>query len=408
MNLQDELIDHLAVPDSVLAIVRDNLRPEILPADCEQEREVLHFALDYHRQYGEPAPAELLSGEFGIEFQEPQVAIEFLLEKLRERYKKNQAKEVILKTSKLVSEDPAKAVDFALDGMHRIKHLSDSETHTLTDADWDRSYRQYQEKVVRGMLKGKTFGFEDMDNALGGIRGLTYVVARPKRFKSWMLLKAGCENRLMGERVSFFSLELPEEEMFNRYQCMMAGVSWSRFQHGRLTKEEVEQFHTAGQELAEIPGSFTCHRPPVGERTVRNIERLALEDSATLVIIDQLSWLEHTERVRADLRHLEVSYINQDLKTACDHFPIYIAAQFNREADSIQGMANLSQIGLSDSIGQTADMILGLYRDKEMTKNRLLQFGAVDSRSFEGGIWEIKVDLSSNSNFRMLGSVEDD
>jgi hypothetical protein len=68
-------------------------------------------------------------------------------------------------------------------------------------------------------------------------------------------------------------------------------------------------------------------------------------------------------------------------------------------------MADLSKIGLSDSIGQTADVILGLHQTEDMRKSNVLQLGIIESRSYRSAKWELVVELTQNSNFRVTGIV---
>lgn len=402
--IDDELLDHLATQDGAMTIFKEHLDERVIPDELSSHRAVLRFTTDYINKYGQAPGQAVLTTEFGIEFQEPQSDVKWLISQLKERYVYNQAKDAITSaTREIIGDDPEAAVDGLIGNLTRLKGEIRSHSYTLSKEDWSGVFREYQDKVAAGMLKGRTFGFEEIDSVLGGLRPgtLTYVIGRPKRYKSWFLLKSAVEEFLNGGNVDFWSLELGHTEMYGRFQCMVAGVSWNRYQKGILFPDEESRMREAGELIQDLDGRFRIHAPRGGV-TVPEIRQTSRENEAELVVIDQLSWLRHTERVRSDLRHREVEYINYDLKEATSDFPIYIAAQFNREADSVDEMADLSKIGLSDSIGQISDMVMGLYRNKEMAKNNLIEFGTIESRGFEQARFEIKVNLSTESNFELI------
>jgi replicative DNA helicase len=363
--------------------------------------------LSYIDEHGHPPTASVLSTEFTVEFADPECDVEWLVEKLRARHLKNKAQEAILKVSRNLGEDPEGAVDEALAALEAIRSQTVSHSVSVTHEDWHGNLAEYYEDLAKGKNSGVTFGFADIDEILGGLRPetLTYVVARPKRCKSWLLLKSAVEAFFDGERVTFMSLELSHKEMYRRFMAMVSGVSWTRMHNGKLTREDRELLAEAEAQMNDCAGSFNLHGPRGGVR-VGEVVRQGREDEASVVYIDQLSWLRHHTPVKSGRKHEEVEHINYDLKTATSEFPIYIAAQFNREADSVAEMADLSKIGLSDSIGQIADMVMGLYRNKEMGANHLIEFGAVEARSFEPARFELKVDLGKNSNFKYLRRID--
>ena len=57
-----------------------------------------------------------------------------------------------------------------------------------------------KEKASKGISRGLTYGFEELDNITGGAKEshLTFLVASPKRYKSWIAIKAFIERRREG------------------------------------------------------------------------------------------------------------------------------------------------------------------------------------------------------------------
>jgi replicative DNA helicase len=198
---------------------------------------------------------------------------------------------------------------------------------------------------------------------------------------------------------------MSREEMYERYMCMASGVSYTRLEHGLLTDKEQAAIAKRMEELSGF-GQLHIVQPTYGDRTVRKMCATARTLGADAVYIDQISFVESGRNVPLDLRHREVEYICEDLKAACSDFPIMVAAQFNREAASLGEMADLSKIGLSDAIGQKADLLMGIYASSEMMKSKLFQYGIIAARACEPKTWEIVSELSINTNFRCIGVKE--
>lgn len=405
--LEDQLLDHLATPGGATAVWRERLLPEVIADEDEGIREALKFVLRYMDEYREAPNIAVIAEETGYEdFAEPVAPIEYVIEKLKERYQRKQLRAVVTKIARL-SKEPDAALTYGLDELSRIRMETSSAGKTITSWDMLSVIDRYHERL-EDHGEGITFGYEEIDKHLGGLLPgqVTVVLARPKRYKSWQVLKSAADAVLIGQRNVFFeTMELQELEMSNRFLCMAAGVSWYRFSHNLLEAEHVRQLEKTATELAEWPHKITFHRAKRGERTVQNIVAQAMEAEAEALYVDQLSWFDGA---KDEGNWRIIGKIMEELKDAAEHFPIYMAAQYNRVQAMEEGIGDLANIGLSDAIGQTADNLLGIYASRDMLENKIIQLGIVESRSFEPITWEIKVELTEHSNFRCLGVREPD
>jgi len=361
--LEDQLLDHLATPEGCMAVWRERLDPEIIPEINEGVREALRFVIAYIDEYGQPPDVAVLSEETGYEdFETPIAPIEYVIDKLKERKVRQELKRAITKVK---------------------------ERQLVKDS-------------------GISFGYEAIDNALGGMRKgeLYFVVGRPGRYKSWQLIKSATESFQNGANVVIETLEMSAAEMQDRFLCMLAGVSWDQFQHGALPPKDEDILAEAHAWLADQSNKVFFHHPPLHERTVAHMRQFGIEVGADVLYVDQLSFIQANRK--SDQQWIEVGYKCQELKEAASEFPILCAAQFNREAAKAKSVKDLdlANIGLSDSVGQTADLVLGLYANKDMMNNRLLQYGIVKSRSFSERAWEIKVNLGIDSNFYLVDELD--
>lgn len=405
LSLENELLDHLAVPENAQRLHDQRFNPELLTDEEAFGRSVLEFQISHIQKYGSPASKEVLESRFAdISFVQPSSEVEWLIDQFRERYARAEIETALVSLAKRITkETPETVIDEIANELYRIREATRSRKTEMSSGEYDSVLRDYWNNV--DSTNGITYGFPQVDDTLKGLKKgeLVYVIGRPKRYKSWMLMKSMVEAQKSGAKAVFFTLEMEIPEMFQRYACMAAGISWSAFKNRELMPTDMDLM-TRNLSRVNESSQVSIIKPPRGERSVHSLKLIAKEHGADIVYIDQLKFLESPVKVKADMRFREIEYINEDLKDACSDFPIYIAAQFNREAAQLSEMADLSKIGLSDSIGQTADVILGLHQTEDMRKSRVLQLGVIEARSYRTAKWELIVELSQNSNFRITGA----
>ncbi len=404
--LDEELLDHLAIPESVLELRKERFDVDWISENEKEIRRVFLFVFAHLKEYGVPPSAAILVREQGAEFREPQAPISYVIDQFKRRYQRREAQKTIKAVSRLVAPNPTEAVDVAFREFSRLRKEMTERRYVVDSDELGITLDRYKERANK-RTDIPTFGFAEVDKDLNGIVGLVFVIARPKRYKSWMLMQAAVWNQYSGKTVSFETLEMPKEEMLDRYTCMRACLNWSKFQHGALSIDDLEAIRKAEEENKDNPVKVHFHHPKRGERTVAHMQMRAEEIGAQLILIDQLKWIECEKKVAADQRWREVEFICEDLKEMSNVIPTLVAAQFNRQAASMGEMADLSKIGLSDAIGQTADLLLGIHASKEMLQSHVLEFGVIDSRNFQQFRYEMKVELSKNSSFKVTKQMEE-
>jgi replicative DNA helicase len=406
--LEDQLLDHMATPAGCRAIWKERLSSELIGDSDDGIRTALEFVISYMDEYREPPSRGVLEEETGYdEFDTPIAPIGYVITKLRERYQRQQMKRVITTLGRNAG-NPEEALRIGLSEFNRIRAETADRKHTMDSSEVAEVVDKYHERLKHGAIQGVTFGFEELDKSLGGLKTdeLTFIIARPKRYKSWQLLWSATAAVWTESRsVVFDTLEMPPEEMMERYTCIIAGVSYRDFKLHNLSPAALGELDKAARDAFNNPNKIYFRRPPRGERTVQQMMQEAIELGAEALYIDQLSFIESVRKASVDQRHREVSFICEDLKDATQHMPIYVAAQFNREAAGLNEMADLSKIGLSDSIGQVADTILGVHATKDMKAQNLIHMGVIESRSYEPTVWEMSVDLSKDSTFKITNVV---
>lgn len=405
VSLHSQLIDFLAVPEHAKKIYAERFRSEYLTENESMAAQVLEIQFDHIERYGVPATKQELQIEFPrIEFEEPDSDLDWLIDKFQKRYAKNQFEKIMLDKSVGVemSKDPIGTVRKLAKELATIRDVTRRQNIMFRSDDagdiMDAHWKMLDEM---GGKNGCSSGFREIDKHFSGWKKnqLIFYIGRPKRYKSWMQNKCQVGAQKEGFTTVFFPLEMGKDEQFHRYACMVSGVSWLKFMHNELSMKDRVLMADKVHEMSEIAPAY-FFEPPRGERNVANLMNIAKDVGADMVLIDQLKFIEPPRQMEA--RHQAIELICEELKDACRHFPVVVSAQFNREAESMKEMGDLSKIGLSDSIGQTADVLMGLYQNRDMKDARILEFGVIDARAFDAQSWMLSVELSTNSNFRVV------
>jgi replicative DNA helicase len=240
------------------------------------------------------------------------------------------------------------------------------------------SYIAQPEQMLR-------FGFGDLDNAIGGVRGgdLVYLAGRPSMGKSSLGKPIGRRNaarfkRLGKGSVLHVSLEVPrdditESHIANRFsppldtRYMRAGL---RNEDGSVDEETHAEIITwAAREDEETHGHYFLTDNP--RATTADVEQYLLQiPDPRLLIIDQFNLLK--DRVKGDDEFHRLTEISHRLKAIAMRHNVVVLCltQVKRAAEDRANrrptMADLRGTGDQE---QDADIVLGVYRPEYVFKS---------------------------------------
>lgn len=401
MDFDAQFIAHLSDPESLQLFIREGISTALLVGNRPQA--IWNFTRQYFEESKQAPPLEVLVAEFpSFRFvEEPRTAAHWVVDKLRDRYRRGQVQEINRTVAEL-GKDPDAALSYMRERVFEVETLSGSSRHTIDSSHFDRLLDQYQEHVIEGMFAGRSFGFDFLDAHTGGQKPghLSFLVARPKRFKTFFLLESFVAQVRAGGNPIFFTLELTLEEAWQRLTCIYSGFPFTKIVTGDMSKSDYDEFRFIQNQLQET-GKFILSRPPVGERTVSALFGEVEKREADSILIDQLSFLEPPKDyyARPDLATADIVYA---LKNAASRRgserPVYVAAQINRQGkDEIDA----TTIALSDSVGQAADLIVGLTRTKAQMQSGLVFMEIVEARHCEPEEWQLSVTLKTKTCFEL-------
>lgn len=406
LDLDAEFINHLAVQKSVEDIQGEQISNRLLVDKTAQD--IFLWQLDHIKQHGEPASGAVLQDQFPRwNFEAPQSAVKDLIDRLRERFVRNAGRESVKRIADMTVVEPLEMAKAMIEEGRSLAELTTRRGEVMGTGDFGRAMSAYDRRVLEG--KGPSLGFDELDQHFFGMRGVTFLMAAPKTYKSWLTINAVAKNITSGGNPYLYSLELPAEESDMRLRCMAANVPYWKYLHSKLDNDDRKKLRQAS-EIMDENGSYRVEKPQVGERSVTRMVERAINSGASSIFIDQLQYVESSGGDSLGALNNTGDYFNvvNELRNYSDTIPILVVHQFNRSVMSSKEMPEMQQGKGSSAIEEVATLALGLWANKEMRANNIVQLGTLASRNYSYKAWDIDVELSRGTSFTMIGETQDE
>lgn len=406
LDLDWDLVNHLSDPNAVEYLRTEYLQPEVI--EDPQMRKVFEWQMDHLREHGVAASASVLEAQFDyINIDQPQTVIADLVNRLRERYGRNEGQEVVRHLAKVATNNPADIGKELISAGRKFSIALTPKGEAYGEDDYKRSMKEYDRLVTLG--RGPSLGFDDLDDYFYGQLGLTFLVGAPKSMKSWFTIKALYENIMQGKQPWLYSLELPAFESDMRLRCMAAKVPYWKFTKRQLTPKDRQDLEEAS-EILQSWGRYRVEKPPRGERNPQVLIERARDAGADVIFIDQLQYVENYKKRSLGGMNETGEYweaINE-FRDYSDEGPIFMVHQFNRSVMNADKMPEVQQAKGSSGIEECATLALGLWASKEMRKSNVVHVGTLVSRNYEYVTWEAQTNFKNSCHISILDTVDDD
>jgi len=220
-------------------------------------------------------------------------------------------------------------------------------------------------------LTGTPSGFRDVDAITGGFQpgNLVIVAARPAMGKSALVANIA-ENVAVKKQqpVAFFSLEMSEVELAQRFIACRARISGDKLRKGQVSKKDWPKVLRACNELEEAPLWFD-DSSDLGILDLRaKARRLHAQEQERgglgLIILDYIQLMRSDDH-RAN-RVEQVGQISRGLKILARELevPVVAISQLSRAPEQrTPPKPQLSDLRESGQIEQDADVVAFLYRE---------------------------------------------
>ena len=217
-----------------------------------------------------------------------------------------------------------------------------------------------------GFISGISCGFTDLDMATCGFQqgDLIVIAARPSMGKTALMNCLALNAAKKGHPCGIFSLEMSNQQIFDRMIASESGVNSMKFRSGRFEEEDWAAISKAQSKLYDLP-IFIDESPSLfyGELR-RRARQMKMHYGIEIIFVDYIQLLQGDKQ---NGRVEEVSSISRNLKALAKemHLPVVALSQLNRAVDSRDNKRpRLSDLRDSGAIEQDADMVWMIYREE--------------------------------------------
>ncbi len=219
----------------------------------------------------------------------------------------------------------------------------------------------------------------------GGLAGgeLGVVLAPTGGGKSMLLVKFGCSALLAGKTVVYYSLELAERAIANRFDSCLTGIKLSEIlQFPQAIKEKV-------QEIQSLGGNLIIKEFPTGGASVNSV-RAHLKSMEASKIIPDVIFIDYADIMKPlvsfNEKRFALTSIYEGIRALSMelNIPIWTASQASRTAIN-ESKFDLRSISESLGKAQTADVILGLGRSDDDKAAKLAKLMVLKNRNGADG-----------------------
>lgn len=248
----------------------------------------------------------------------------------------------------------------AIEAYRNMYSMSDVKIKQISSGveEFDKLYESHKNNRI-------TTGYDCLDQALGSFCGGDYIAlgASTGTGKTTIALNLSRMMCLQGRKVLFCSLEMPIEQLRNRFNCINTGLDARKYRTCGFTPEELERYKLGLSELDQWSLYILCDY----NLTVEKLKAYATEQKKNFgldfIVIDYLGLLSgygnksSYERVSALSRNIKVMATELNV-------PVLVLVQLNRDSKSRENKRPvLTDIRESGAIEQDADFVLFAYRD---------------------------------------------
>ena len=248
----------------------------------------------------------------------------------------------------------------AIEAYRNMYSMSDVKVKQISSGveEFDKLYESHKNNRI-------TTGYDCLDQALGSFCGGDYIAlgASTGTGKTSIALNLSRMMCLQGKKVLFCSLEMPIEQLRNRFNCINTGLDARKYRTCGFTPEELERYKIGLSELDQWSLYILCDY----NLTVEKLKAYATEQKKNFgldfIVIDYLGLLSgygnksSYERVSALSRNIKVMATELNV-------PVLVLVQLNRDSKSRENKRPvLTDIRESGAIEQDADFVLFAYRD---------------------------------------------
>lgn len=275
-----------------------------------------------------------------------------------------------LEMSRTIGLELSSAVDYVQSNALAL----DAQKKTVQSArdvysSWLDNMENVRMKLQDHEILGYPTGLPDLDYKLNGFQnGKLYVIAgRPAMGKSAFMVNSLIAAGKHGHPINMYSLEMPNEEVFDRCISNYSGVDYGFLQRPNklMNNDAWDSVTNASAALLNFKVTFNADDNIKLGQIRTGIRRWVKDTGGGPVFIDYLQLIQTPSG--ANNRVNEVGEISRQLKILAKEcgIPIILLSQLSRNLEQRPNKRPInSDLRESGAIEQDADVIIMLYRDE--------------------------------------------
>lgn len=358
---------HQLIYESILAMVRDGLRADVISL-----ADKLQASGDLEAAGGRSYLADLHGNTFALTNWRHHMEIVKRTAIQRELIR---AAAEINALAYNAPDDLDQVVGEAEQTLFNVTEKRVSSSFKKMDTLVEDAYTELSKIASQGdSIIGVPTGFRDVDDLFHGLRGgdLVILAARPGVGKTAFALNMAVNAAKAGTVVAFFSLEMSAGQLVQRIVGAEARVNLSKLRSGKVQEGDWGQILDATTTLSglemyidDTPGLSIMEARAKARRELRHI--VGTENKG-VIIIDYLQLMQPPVVRRDGNRAVEVGEISRGLKVLAKEMdmPVIALSQLNRAVE-MRGKKRpmLADLRESGSIEQDADIVMFIDRSMD-------------------------------------------
>lgn len=354
-------------------------------------KKCFEFVSEFYGQYATVPSVELVGEQFpDLRLTHAKEPVAFYLDKMAENYVRVHGSKMLLAGAETITKDPLGGLAQLQSGFARLSIEARPSRDTSVSQSIDsRKARYLRLKEAEGM-DGHPTPWQVLNEATMGLHPGDFmaIVSRPAVGKTWMLTVFGEYAARNGLRLLFVSKEMSDTQILQRFDAVHFKLPYKELRAG-LLPDAMEQRYFEGLDKMEVDMVIT-----EDSETVTSIASKIDQYSPDIVLVDGMYLLR--DDARNSDQYATVSNVSRSMKGLAKKMrvPVVATTQFNRLTDELRiDKVTLSNLGFSDSIGQDADVVLGLFRTQDMRANNEMRVRMLKIREGEPKDFTLNWDL---------------
>jgi replicative DNA helicase len=284
---------------------------------------------------------------------------------------------ILNNASNLVNQNvPAEEIIEQLDNALKDAAVSSSgaELAHIRDVEGDWLDRLDERMKMGGAIAGLCTGIDQLDERINGIgeESLVIVAGAPSMGKTLFCQTLAANIGVNQKKnVMFFSMEMSEIELFERFVSGVGNIPAANLRSARLDTEAFGRTNVALTSLRES-GIYITDQPKqsVGQVRAKVRRHKAKNPDLSAIFIDYLGLMKLG---KADRHDIAIGNITRDLKELAKEVkvPIILCCQANRYKAPMR--PNMSNLKDSSCIEADADLIMFVHRQEVLEPETLLK-----------------------------------